>query len=69
MNWMSRRVSPCFETHKMYIMKFSLFRKCIDRISSENYGIRNILDNDFEAVVARLYYVQSIDESSLYTSL
>ena len=69
MNWLSRCVSPCFETHKMYFMKSSLFRKCIDRISSENYGIRNILDNDFEAVVARLYYVQSNEESSLYTGL
>ena len=62
-------MSLCFETHKMYFMKSFLFRKCIDRISSENYGIRSILDDDFEAVVARLYYVQSIEDSSLYTGL
>ena len=62
-------MSPCFETHKMYFMKSSLLRKCTDRISPESYGIRNILDNDFEAVVARMYYVQYIEESSLYTGL
>jgi len=64
-SWMSRCNSPCFVMHRKFFIKHSYFKQCIERVCFTNYEFRNFLENDFNAVVARIRYVQT-NESATY---
>ena len=49
--------SPCFDPIKTFFLTRSNFVRKMGVLASEKYGINNILDNDPEAVFARIAYV------------
>ena len=67
--WLDNCSSPSFITHKLYFSKRSMFKHGSDKLSLENYGMRDVLSNDSDAVLTRLHFVQSSEESSLFLGL
>ena len=45
-------------------MKFSNFRRLFDSIFLKNYEIENVLENDLDALVSRIFFVQNHEQSS-----
>ena len=43
-----------------------MFKRTIGKLSSINYGNKDVLDNDLDTIVARLRFVQSSEEFSLF---
>ena len=55
--------------HKTYFMRMSRFRTTIEAIASRDYSFGDMIDNDYDAIIARIMYVQNSEESSLFTGL
>jgi len=64
--WCSESSSPCFIMHKIYFLKFSKYFKFISNNFWKEYEIINLLDNDLDAVHARIKFVQNHEPSSFY---
>ena len=62
--WLLNNNGPCFRTHKFYFLKNSIFKRRLDDICTSTYGIVNLFDNDMDAILARIYYVQEREPSS-----
>ena len=45
-------------------MKNYIFKRRLDNVCSSMYGIVNLLDNDMNAILARINYVQENEQSS-----
>ena len=50
-------------------MRMSRFRGTIDAIALRVYSFGDVIDNDYDAIIARIMYVQNSEESSLFTGL
>ena len=64
--WLSETKSPCFIAHKCALVHFSVLSQKVRRIFSSSYGVCNLLENDTDAIAARIGYVQLREPSSLY---
>ena len=51
--------SPCFMRVKYYFMEKSYFEENLESIFSCKYNVRDVLDNDTNAILSRVLYVQS----------
>ena len=69
MFWLNSCTSPCFSSHKIYFMSFSNVKCVVDNISFRLCGISNILDNDYDALMSRIFFVQNSEPSSLFVWL
>ena len=67
--WLNNCESPCFVRHKTYFMRMSRFRATIDAIALRDYSFGDVIDNDYDAIIARIMYVQNSEESNLFTGL
>ena len=47
----------------------SLYKKKIDEMFVNKYNLSNILDNDFDALVSRISFVQDREPTSMYVNL
>ena len=64
--WLRKCTSPCFYHHKFYFLSNSYFVQRIFKLWYDKYSVINILENDFEALVSRIFYVQFREPSSMY---
>ena len=67
--WIVNCESPCISKHKLYLVQYSYLRRAIDKICFDEYNIVDFLDNDFDAVVSRIFYIQNRENSSLFIGL
>ena len=67
--WLYNCESPCFCHHKCYFLKFSNIKKSIDKIGYKEYNVANIFDNDIDAIVSRMFYIQNMEPSSWFLIL
>ena len=58
--------SPCFYLHKRYFLHSSTFAHRIFKVWQEKYSVCNIYENDVQALIARIFYVQCREPSSMY---
>ena len=68
-NSMRRRESPCLVGLMLYFGKFSFIKRCIDNIFVRKYQIADFEDNDFDAIVSRLFYVQDREDATWFMGL
>lgn len=56
-------LNPCKFVHKnMISFKRGKFFRTIDDILKNNYGIRNVLENDIDALKSRILFVQNLED-------
>ena len=58
--------SPCITPLKYYFIHRSFLFTSINKIFKNQYGISNVLDNDFMALKARIIFTQRNEERSFY---
>ena len=56
--------SVCIVPFKLYLSDQSKIVRDIIEIARKCYNIENLLDNDFDAIVSRIQYVQDREEST-----
>ena len=59
-------VSICFMRVKNYFMEKSYFKENSESNYSCKYNVRDILDNDTDAILSRVLYIQNREPSSMY---
>ena len=64
--WLKQSDSPCFVRFKTYFMKHSHFLSFISRIFNLEYNVSSVCDNDCDALLSRIVFVQTREASSLY---
>ena len=64
--WLRKCQSPCFYLHKTYFLYNSTFAHRIFKVWQEKYSVCNIYENDVHALIARIFYVQCREPSSMY---
>ena len=62
-------LTVCFVRHKLYFVKFSLYAQSIEVNAWEKYEIVDLLDNDIDAIISRIFYVQRHEPASLFLGL
>ena len=62
--WLKNCSSPCVTANKFYFMNNSAIKHRIDQMFYEKYQIENIDDNDIDAIISRMKFVQYREESS-----
>ena len=67
--WLSSCNSPCFITHKLYFLKHSYFGKCVDALVFSAYEFTDVLNNDKDAIVSRIKFVQNSERTSYFLGL
>ena len=65
--WLKECKSICFSFHRNYFLRFSYFRRLLDSLFLKNYDTENILENDPDALVSRMFFVQNHERSSGFT--
>ena len=58
--------STCFIRFKCHFFRSSIFKQDIDDIFLKKYDLSNVLDNDFDAILSRIYFVFNREPSSMY---
>lgn len=64
--WLGECSSSCFIRFKFYFMNFSTFKSHIDDVWKTKYNVEDVLDNDLDALMSRLYFVQHREPSSYF---
>ena len=64
--WCSESSSPCFMIHKMYFLQFYKYFTYILNSFWNEYEIINLLDNNLDAIHARIKLVLNRELSSFY---
>ena len=67
--WLIINEGPCFILHKCYFLNMSLYKKKIHEMCVNKYDLSNILDNDFDAIVSRISFIQDREPTSMYVNL
>ena len=67
--WLRDCFSECFFIHRSYFLKFSHFKTYVENIFLLKYNIPDVLDNDIEAILARIFLIQSREPSSWFLGL
>ena len=63
---LKRNNSPCFIRYKGHFLRCSVLKQHIDDIFlKKKYDLSNVLDNDFDAILFRIYFVFNRDPSSM----
>ena len=64
--WMKHNNSPCLIRFKGHFFRSSIFKQDIDDIFLKKYDLSNVFDNDFDAILSRIYFVFNREPSSMY---
>ena len=62
---MDKCKSPGFDRHKFYFMNHSHFTNCIVDSFKFKYSIDIYLDDDHDAILSRIFYLQKREQSSI----
>ena len=62
--WLESCESPCFAVRKRYMIKHSMFAGAISDIWYKEYDIINPLENDIDALLSRMFFIQRREPSS-----
>ena len=52
--------------HQLYFLNHSKYILDFTELWTNKYGVDNVLDNDFCALISRIVYVQDREESSMF---
>ena len=52
-----------------YFMEKSYFKENLESIFNCKYNVRDVLDNDTDAILSRVLYIQNREPSSMYVYL
>ena len=63
--WLKRNNSTCFIRFKGYFFRSAILKQDIDYIFLKKYDLSNVLDNDFDAIISRIYFVFNREPSSM----
>ena len=66
--WLSKCNSDCFYLHKIYFLNSSNYISNFNKLWFNKYGVTNVLENDLCALISRIWFVQSREESSMFLS-
>ena len=66
LHWLMNSRSPCFYRHKLYFLNFSFFRYYVDNVWRNKYDVENVLENDLDALLSRIIFVQIREPYSMY---
>ena len=58
--------SVCFVPLEFYFMSRSKYCECFSKLWFDKYGSKNVLENDFEALLARIKFVQDTEPTSMF---
>lgn len=58
--------SPCFNVHKFYFLNYSYHVNYINDIWTNVYDVNNVFANDIDALLARIYFIQKHEPSSMF---
>ena len=58
--------SPCLRDFSYYFKNNSVFKSNIDRLFQDVYDIHDVLRNDMDAVISRIYFIQRNEPHSNY---
>ena len=56
----------CFYLHKIYFLNNSIYISNFNKLWFNKYGVTNVLENDLCALISRIWFVQSREESSMF---
>ena len=62
--WLRNCSSPCIVPNRHYFINNSLLKRQIDSIFLEKYEMYDAYDNDIDAVISRMKYIQFREPSS-----
>ena len=69
MHFLTNTDSFCFFIHRFYFIDNSFYKKYVFDVWKNVYEVENILDNDLDALMSRILYVQAREPSSMYLML
>ena len=58
-----------YSSEMVFFLNMSLYKKKIDEMFVNKYNLSNILDNDFDAIVSRISFVQDREPTTMYINL
>ena len=64
--WLNECESPCFSRYKLFFMNRSKLSKYVNNVFEDKYSVLGVLENDYDALMSRIRYVQNHEYSSLY---
>ena len=64
--WLSKCNSGCFYLHKIYFLNSSNYISNFNKLWFNKYGVTNVLENDLCALISRIWFIQSREESSMF---
>ena len=59
-------MTVCLVRHKLYFMKFSLYAQSIEVNTMQKPEIVDLLDNEINAIISRILFVQRHEPASLF---
>ena len=66
MFWLKKCNSVCFVHFKFYFMNRSIYCEYFSKLWSDKYGLKNVFDNDFDALLARIKFLQDREPTSMF---
>ena len=65
-NWLVVNDSLCFSSFKYHFIHNSYMKRQLDKLFLDTYDIVNILENDKDALVSRIFFIQDREPASFY---
>ena len=67
--WLNSSTSSCFSSLKVYFMRFSIMKPVVEYIGFSLQDKSNILDNEYNAIMSQIFFVQNSEASGLFVGL
>ena len=69
MFWLRNCSSPCFFKHKHYFMQFSILKHDFYKLWCQKYNVKDVFNNDIDALKSRIYFIQNREPTSMFLGL
>ena len=66
LHWLKNTKSPCFYRHRFYFLENSFYKEHVCKLWRSKYDVENVLQNDVDALLSRILYVQRREPSSMF---
>ena len=66
LHWLKNTKSPCFYRHRFYFLENSFYKEHVCKLWRLKYDVENVLQNDVDALLSRILYVQRREPSSMF---
>ena len=64
LNWLNKCACPCFRPFKFFFIRYSRYSRFIQEEFFTKYNITDLFNQDDDAVLLRLYFIQEKEPSS-----